>query len=362
MFSTDGFSVLFVVFSHLIRLGSFCDSDQDQCRELLFDPDKAFSGQRLINHLIRVTDVKSEAFCQMLCYLEPDCVSYNFQMESGEPESHQCELNNSTHQDHTNNLRLNPAYEYHGAENACVRNLCKNKGTCQTGFTDRGYRCLCATGFGGHNCEERVGTSSQENDYTLLFPHRGTEDYVITHGMPELTALTVCLWMRTNDTQNKGTPLSYNLQAGGDKEELVLWDYKDFEFIIGGKGRRTGVSAIDGLWHHICVTWDNSDGYWRLYKDGKKEKDGKFKKGHVIRTGGALVLGQEQDSFEGSFDAKQCFIGEMTGVNIWDHVKDEKEIQWMSKSCSIGLGNVFRWAHFKSHLRGSLKVTPLPTC
>ena len=28
MFSTDGFSVLFVVFSHLIRLGSFCDSDQ----------------------------------------------------------------------------------------------------------------------------------------------------------------------------------------------------------------------------------------------------------------------------------------------------------------------------------------------
>ena len=88
----------------------------DQCRELLFDPDKVFSGRRLINHLIRVTDVKSEAFCQMLCYLEPDCVSYNFQMESGEPESHQCELNNSTYEDHTNNLRLNPAYEYHGAE------------------------------------------------------------------------------------------------------------------------------------------------------------------------------------------------------------------------------------------------------
>ncbi|XP_068724882.1 neuronal pentraxin-2-like [Montipora capricornis] len=184
--------------------------------------------------------------------------------------------------------------------------------------------------------------------------------------MPELTALTVCLWMRTNDTQNKGTPLSYNLQDG-DTEELVLFDYKNFEFIIGGKGRfchsrQTDVSANDGLWHHICVTWDNSDGYWRLYKDGKKAKDGKLEKGHVIRTGGALVLGQEQDSFGGSFNAKQCFIGEMTGVNIWDQVKDEEEIQRMSKSCSIGLGNVFRWAHFKSHLRGSLKVTPLPTC
>ena len=88
----------------------------DQCRELVFDSDETFSGQRLINHLIRVTDVKSEDFCQMLCYLEPDCFSYNFQMEAGEPESHQCELNNSTYEDHTDNLKLNPAYKYCGAE------------------------------------------------------------------------------------------------------------------------------------------------------------------------------------------------------------------------------------------------------
>jgi len=62
----------------------------------------------------------------------------------------------------------------------------------------------------------------------------------------------------------------------------------------------------------------------------------------VIRGGGALVLGQEQDSVGWSFDANQCFIGEMTGVNIWDHVIKEQEIKRMSKSCLTGVGNVFQ--------------------
>ena len=39
--------------------------------------------------------------------------------------------------------------------------------------------------------------------------------------------------------------------------------------------RRTSVSANDGKWHHICVTWENTAGYWRLYKDGKVEASGK---------------------------------------------------------------------------------------
>ena len=32
--------------------------------------------------------------------------------------------------------------------------------------------------------------------------------------------------------------------------------------------RETSVSAIDGKWHHICATWENTAGSWKLYKDG----------------------------------------------------------------------------------------------
>ena len=63
----------------------------------------------------------------------------------------------------------------------------------------------------------------------------------------------------------------------------------------------------------------------------------------MIRANGALVLGQEQDSKGGSFDANQSFIGEMTGVNIWDHVLKDREIAPMSKSCLTGVSNMFQW-------------------
>ena len=29
------------------------------------------------------------------------------------------------------------------------------------------------------------------------------------------------------------------------------------------------MSANDGQWHHICLTWENSAGSWKMYKDGK---------------------------------------------------------------------------------------------
>ena len=36
----------------------------------------------------------------------------------------------------------------------CIANPCKNNATCQSGFTDKGYRCLCSAGFKGQICDE----------------------------------------------------------------------------------------------------------------------------------------------------------------------------------------------------------------
>ena len=81
----------------------------------------------------------------------------------------------------------------------------------------------------------------------------------------------------------------------------------------------------------------------------------------MIRANGALVLGQDQDSKGGTFQAQQSFIGEMTGVNIWDHVIKDQEIARMSKSCLTGVGNVFQWREFKAHIKGSVKIIK-PSC
>ena len=58
------------------------------------------------------------------------------------------------------------------------------------------------------------------------------------------------------------------------------------------------------------------------------------------------MLGQEQDSLGGGFEAAQRFIGMMTNVNVWDHVLSTAQIEQMSKSCLSGEGNVYKWSDF----------------
>ena len=85
------------------------------CRYLEFQPDP-FGGKRLINHGIRVTDVMDEEFCGSLCFMEPNCVSYNFKLLASQTGVHKCELNNSTHEGHEVDLKDNPNYLYRGAK------------------------------------------------------------------------------------------------------------------------------------------------------------------------------------------------------------------------------------------------------
>lgn len=86
-----------------------------------------------------------------------------------------------------------------------------------------------------------------------------------------------------------------------------------------------------------------------------------FTIGHWIRGGGVLILGQEQDSLGGNFEASQSFIGKLTGVNIWGRVIREDEIMRMSKKCQIGEGDLFQWRDFHTNVRGSVRSI-YPSC
>ena len=110
--------------------------------------------------------------------------------------------------------------------------------------------------------------------------------------------------------------------------------------------RKTSIKANDGVWHHICVSWENSLGSWKFYKDGDLKKDRKdFKKGYTIKKDGALVLGQDQDSVGGGFETEDSFEGMLSNVNVWDRVLSVAEVK-SSKSCLLDEGNVYRWSNF----------------
>ena len=126
--------------------------------------------------------------------------------------------------------------------------------------------------------------------------------------------------------------------------------------------RASGFSANDGRWHPICVTWRNSDGAWKFYKDGHLHNHSiNFMRGHTIRTGGSLVLGQEQDRVGTGFDSSQSFVGLLTNVNVWNKELPPKEIQAFSKSCRYGVGNVYKWSDFIYGVKGKTAlVIPSP--
>jgi len=84
------------------------------CRNLRFTS-APIHGSRLNNHVIRTISVINEDFCQIQCYQEPNCVSYNFE-KNGE---NKCDLNNATYEndnEHAGHLAEDENYVYREAE------------------------------------------------------------------------------------------------------------------------------------------------------------------------------------------------------------------------------------------------------
>ncbi|XP_078351789.1 putative skeletal organic matrix protein 5 [Oculina patagonica] len=64
-----------------------------------------------------------------------------------------CELSDSDHSLHPEDLKPRAGFTYTGTENACSSNPCFHDGTCLNGFTDKGYQCACSASYTGKHCE-----------------------------------------------------------------------------------------------------------------------------------------------------------------------------------------------------------------
>ena len=132
---------------------------------------------------------------------------------------------------------------------------------------------------------------------------------------------------------------------------------KNLFFYVDLYPRSVGITANDNKWHQICVTWENSKGEWKSYKDGVFVKSGvDFKKGYTIHAEGSLVLGQEQDDVGGGFDSKQSFVGRLANVNVWSYVLPGSTINELSKCCLTGEGNVYKWYDFLYGIKGNARL------
>ncbi|KAM4600516.1 C-reactive protein-like [Polymixia lowei] len=97
-------------------------------------------------------------------------------------------------------------------------------------------------------------------------------------------------------------------------------------------------------WHSVCSTWDATSGLGQLWLDGQPSSRKYMKSGSNIRGRAIIILGQEQDSHGGAFDAQQSFVGMISDVHMWDHVLSPREIQRFMDDLNFTPGNVLNWS------------------
>ncbi|XP_067045044.1 uncharacterized protein [Acropora muricata] len=144
--------IVALLFTAIIIRRCACDG----CRTLIFHP--PMNDRYLYGHVNKSYVIESKANCEHKCYLDADCMSTNTKiLHTGK---FLCELSDSDHKLHPEDLKFRPDFTYTATENFCVNHRCSWHGRCQTGFTKKGYRCVCSSGFSGQFCNTGVGLQS----------------------------------------------------------------------------------------------------------------------------------------------------------------------------------------------------------
>ncbi|XP_022808970.1 fibrillin-1-like [Stylophora pistillata] len=129
--------------------GSVCSGEE--CRSVIFK--EPIQDRVMKYHSTRLVEVSHQGSCSALCYMEPNCVSINVGLS--QRGNYICELNNASDESpSSSDLQSKQGYTHLSIENPCSSSPCFNNGTCQAGYTDKGFRCKCPLGFTGVYCKK----------------------------------------------------------------------------------------------------------------------------------------------------------------------------------------------------------------
>lgn len=120
------------------------------------------------------------------------------------------------------------------------------------------------------------------------------------------------------------------------------------------------LSFPPNTWHSMCATWRSDNGLAQLWVNGKPTVQRFIQSGQPITGAPITILGQEQDSYGGGFDANQCFIGMISKVHMWDYVLSSTEIQGYVNGENFTPGNVVNWRALEYEISGLILVDEDP--
>ncbi|KAL3986593.1 KRAB domain-containing zinc finger protein [Sarotherodon galilaeus] len=193
---------------------------------------------------------------------------------------------------------------------------------------------------------------------TLVFSTETSINYVemIPQKNLNLRSFTLCMRVATELSGRREIILfAYRTR---NHDELNVWRELDgrLSFYLAGDGVLFKVPELGALQTHLCVTWDSRSGLAALFLDGKRSLSKIYRKGHTVRAGGRVILGQDPDSFLGDFEYDQSFVGEIFDVNMWDTVLADSVIQGIFAGKREPRGNVFDWDSTELRINGVVEV------
>ncbi|KTG31633.1 hypothetical protein cypCar_00026507 [Cyprinus carpio] len=201
--------------------------------------------------------------------------------------------------------------------------------------------------------------------FQISFPMRTNYMYgrVKRTLLHEIFSFTLCLWMKAGIGPGLGTPFSYSVPGQANELVLIEWGNNPMELLVDDRAVSLPLSVSDGKWHHVCVTWSTRDGLWEAFQDGVKRGSGEnLSPWHPIKPGGVFILGQEQDTLGGRFDATQAFVGEISDVQMWSHVLTPHDIYSLASCGGHMTGDIIAWAESEVELHGGVTKYPFDPC
>ncbi|XP_067929837.1 uncharacterized protein [Watersipora subatra] len=218
---------------------------------------------------------------------------------------------------------------------------------------------------------DQIDTDTQFRILEVYNQEYSLSNYLYDNGLPAMSELTTCFWFKLQPNYDRTAAMLMSLSISGSDNELIIgWTPGGrLAFYIRNQVKEITISNgvdVDAAWrgwHEHCFTWKASGRiYW--YTDittaGQLEQAGSaYAYSSTIRSGGHLILLQEQDDFGGRLDLDQTLPGQLTEFNMWNYQMSLWELNRLS--CG-GVGNVVEWSGLKEQ-GTSLKTTAqFPKC
>ncbi|XP_003226553.2 mucosal pentraxin [Anolis carolinensis] len=193
-----------------------------------------------------------------------------------------------------------------------------------------------------------VFPSSSDNSYVLLKPAL----------KQPLQRFTICLNFFTD--LSRSFSLISVASREQDNEILFMKHPNEYEICLRGQCIRFHVPGnmdrTASHWENACITWDAVTGIVQLWIDGQPLPRKGIARGLRVPTDVVMMLGQEQDTYGGSLDASQSFIGEIAKVYMWDTALPPDQLRRIRKDTEPPL--LVDWTALDFEIKGYVVIEP----